>query len=372
MTCTNNGTVDTAELRIEAEGQGGAGEALYQENFAALSPAEIQKMLHELRVHQIELNVRNEGLRRARAELDVARTRSFDLYDLAPVGYCTIAETGLILEANLTVANLLGVARSVLVSQPLGRFILHEDKASYCRYRKQLLKTGQPQVCELRMTKADDAVLWVRLEATIAPAIDGPPVCLVALSDITERQRAEAAHRESEAKHRAIFENMAAACCYDQLIYENGLAVDYRILDVNPSFERITGIPRDRAVGACASGVYGTGQVPFLETYAKVAETGVPAAFEAYFAPIEKYLSVSVGCPGPGRFSTVFTDITESKRAEAKLAEQLDELRRWHNITMGRESRVLELKQEVNELLARAGQPPRYLSVVEEPAGSES
>ena len=96
-------------------------------------------MLHELRVHQIELEMQNEELRRAQAELDAARARYFDLYDLAPVGYCTLSEQGLILEANLTAATLLGVARGALVKQPFTRFILKEDQDIYYLHRKTAL-----------------------------------------------------------------------------------------------------------------------------------------------------------------------------------------------------------------------------------------
>jgi PAS domain S-box-containing protein len=120
----------------------------------ALSPEEIRRMLHELRVHQIELEMQNEELRRAQAELDASRERYFDLYDLAPVGYCTLSEKGLILETNLTAATLLNVTRSEMVNKPITRFILKEDQDIYYRHRKHVFETAEPQTVELRMVKA--------------------------------------------------------------------------------------------------------------------------------------------------------------------------------------------------------------------------
>ena len=155
------------------------------------SPEDIASLIHELRVHQIELNMQNEELRRAQLYLEVSRQRYFDLYDLAPVGYCTLSEKGLILEANLTAATLLSVSRSALVKQRLTRFIFNEDQDIYYRHRKQLFETGEPQACELRMVQQDGIFFWAHLTATTAQETDGESIFRVVMSDITDRKRSE-------------------------------------------------------------------------------------------------------------------------------------------------------------------------------------
>ena len=177
-------------------------------------------MLHELHVYQIELEMQNEELRRAQTELDAARSRYFDLYDLAPVGYFTISERGVIQEANFTAATLLGVARGSLVRQPLTRFIFKEDQDAFYLHRRTLFETrcaeqaGQPQACELRMVKEDGTVFWAHLSATSAQAEDasGGPVCRVTLSDITQRKQAEVILKGySEELERRVAERTAVA-----------------------------------------------------------------------------------------------------------------------------------------------------------------
>ncbi|MGO9259019.1 MAG: sensor histidine kinase [Bryobacteraceae bacterium] len=163
------------------------------EHLDTLSPEEARRVLHELQVHQIELEMQNEELRRTQEELEASRTRYFDLYDLAPVGYFTLSEHGLVLEANLTAAKLLGVARGSLVKQPLSRFILPEDQDIHYRHRKQLVETGTPQVWELRLLRKDAAPFWARVQATMAQDADGATVYRAVVSDIAERKRAEEA-----------------------------------------------------------------------------------------------------------------------------------------------------------------------------------
>ena len=129
-----------AELRRLADAKAVADEARITE---PLSIEETRIMVHELQVHQIELEMQNEELRRTQYELETARACYFDLYNLAPLGYFTISEKGLILESDLTLAALLGVPRSALVKRPITQFILKEDQHIYYLHRKQLFKSLQ-------------------------------------------------------------------------------------------------------------------------------------------------------------------------------------------------------------------------------------
>lgn len=152
----------------------------------------IVKMLHELQVHQIELEMQNEELLRARDEIDATRARYFDLYDRAPVGYCTLSETGLILEANLRAAALLDTVQVALINRPISNFILSDDQDIFYLHRRQVVESGKQHMCELRMVQPDGAPVWMRLESVMAEEGGGAAKLRVALSDISERKRFEA------------------------------------------------------------------------------------------------------------------------------------------------------------------------------------
>ncbi len=188
MTDKENQPDTAAQLRRQAEERLRQEGPLVPESFLGLSPEEISQKLHDLRVHQIELEMQNEELRRTQEELGDSRARYFDLYDLAPVGYMTLGETGLILETNLTAATLLCKARNELVKWPVSNFILKEDQDIYYRHRKQLFETGEPQTCELRMVRPEEPPFWARLDATAAQDKDGSLTCRVVMVDITENK----------------------------------------------------------------------------------------------------------------------------------------------------------------------------------------
>jgi len=186
----------------------GRNAAQLPENLGALSPEEILKLVNELRVHQVELEMQNEELRLTLGKLDASQARYFDFYDLAPVGYFTLGEAGLILQANLTTATLLGVARHELLEQPITRFIFSEDQDSYYLLRKQIVATGAAQACELRLLKQDGTHFWARFDAIAAADENHAPVLRIVLSDVTGRKALEEERRESEEFRRAILDSI--------------------------------------------------------------------------------------------------------------------------------------------------------------------
>jgi two-component system, cell cycle sensor histidine kinase and response regulator CckA len=193
------------------------------EDLADLSPEAGRELLHELRVHQIELEMQNEELRRTQLELEAARARYFDLYDLAPVGYITLSEQGIILEANLTLVDLLGVTRKQVVQRPLTRFIFPPDQDIFYQHRRQLFATGTPQTCELRLLHASGDPLWTQLEATIKPGNDeNGSTCRIIISDIVTRKQAALALRDSHQRLEQAIDQLREAQA--QLVQQERLA----------------------------------------------------------------------------------------------------------------------------------------------------
>ncbi|GAX60096.1 transcriptional regulator [Candidatus Scalindua japonica] len=159
---------------------------------AKLSEAEVRKLAHELQVHQIELEMQNEELRKAQLLIEESRRKYLDLFDFAPLGYFTIDETGLILESNLTGAAMLGIERSLLINKPIAKFIYSEDQDKYYLYIRTVYDGEKANACELKMVKKDGTVFHVQLECSVVhDAGDNVRQCRTLLTDISKRKQSE-------------------------------------------------------------------------------------------------------------------------------------------------------------------------------------
>lgn len=250
MSGSGSPPLTAAALRAVAEAalQQGSARA---EGLAAAAPAparleDTQALLHELQVHQIELEMQNEELRRAQAETQTWRDHYFDLYELAPVGYCSLSPTGRVLQANLTLAGLLGVERATLVGLPLSRFIAapgHDDFYRLCVALLPERRAGAVQAAstrdaqpaqaapqrpddtahsiELQVSRSDGRSFWAQLVARVVSDGDSirpgggadrrqaeRPALALAISDISARKQDQLALQTALAEQQALLKEV--------------------------------------------------------------------------------------------------------------------------------------------------------------------
>src|SRR5208337_4039945 len=124
-----------------------------------------EDIVHELDVHQVELEMQNEALRKTQLELEESRDRYADLYDFAPVGYFTFNQRGVIEEVNLTGAALLGVERKKLLNRGFGRFVAEKDLPGWDRHLIDVRQNPEKQICELLLKREDGSILYAHLES---------------------------------------------------------------------------------------------------------------------------------------------------------------------------------------------------------------
>lgn len=195
---------------------------------ASGTPSDDKKLLHELQVHQIELEMLYENLRHAQDELEKSWACYFDLYDLAPIAYLTIDDQDVIQNANLTAASLLGTTRKILLKSKLVQFIQADNQDDYYLFRRQLIDIGHSRAVELRFVKKDGLAFWGRLEMNRTEGADRQ-LCRVVLSDISTQKANDEYLRQAAAMFESTREGVMVT------------DVHTRILVVNRAFTELTG-----------------------------------------------------------------------------------------------------------------------------------
>jgi PAS domain S-box-containing protein len=280
--------------------------------------------------HRVEL------LERERA-LWVSEERYRRLFETMPVGVTYQDAETTILAANPAAERILGLS----LDQIQGRTSLdprwktiHPDGSDFPGSEHPsmaALRTGKEIRGELMgvFNPSLGSTTWISVSAVPVPGSGSPSEKSVftTFEDVTKQTLAEIALREAEERLRRFFEATQEMVVLHQLVTDAaGSPVDYRIIDCNPRFTAVTGITRERAVGALASVLFGTPQAPYLDTYAAVVQSGKSHTFETFFAPMEKHFRVSAFSTGPGSFATSSHDITDIKLAEAALVASKEEL----------------------------------------------
>lgn len=201
--------------------------------------------------------------------------------------------------------------------------IVHESQREEMgAYFEQIIVERKRFERDYRITRlSDGAVRWVSGKGELVPAGQVPPLKMIGtIQDITERKITEEALEESELRYRQLFERSEGALALHEMVFDaQGKPRDYRFVDVNPAFERYTGLSRSQILGRSALEVLPELEEYWIKLYGRVAATGEPAVFENYARSLGRYYAGSAYSPRPNQFAVSFMDITERKRAEEEV-----------------------------------------------------
>jgi len=228
---------DKARLRQQAEKQL-AGQTGQAQNLSGMDPDEIAQAVHELQVHQIELEMQNEQLRQTQQELEQTRDRYSDLYDFAPVGYCTLSDKGLIAECNLTLCSLLDVNRSSLIGKRFSAFIHPEDQDNYYRFWNQLQKAKTARESQFRMLAKNGQRFFTDLHATVVMESETEKQQVrLAVTNISAQRAAD----DALLRERDLLKNITNTSPAGIVVTD----ADGQIIFANPEAEKILGLEKE-------------------------------------------------------------------------------------------------------------------------------
>jgi two-component system, cell cycle sensor histidine kinase and response regulator CckA len=313
-------TYDPEELRRRAESilKGGQGRWVEPEEVDPL------QLLHELQVHQTELEMQNDELRRAELELEKSRDRYQALYDQAPIGYLTLDPRGTILDANLTATTLLELERPRLLGRTLSSFMATADADQFHLYRQELFASDTKLACELRLESEGGREFCARLESIAVPDAPGEQRrCRTVLLDLSELRAAQQGLRTHESRTRMLLDTAS-----DAII---GIDTAGRIESFNQAAERMFGYRetevQGRNVDVLMSPSHRDAHQLYIERYLATGEARIVGKGHRELIGLRKdgttfALEIGVGewwDGGQRKFTAVIRDISARKQTERKL-----------------------------------------------------
>jgi len=314
----------------------------------------VEEILHELQINQIELEMQNEGLRRAELILEESRDRYIDLYDFSPVGNITLSRDALIDEINLTGAAMLGEERGKLLRRRFVTFIAPEDRDHWYRYFMNVLQRDDKLACGLALLRGDGSRLQVQLDSVRLLGDNKLPAVLIVLSDIAGRKLAGEEVREQEAFFRMIAENI-----------EDFIAVldlEGRRLYNSPSYARLFGEHESMKGTDSFAEIHPDDREHVKRLFKETVQTGIGLQTEYRFVLADGSIRHMESCGGliknsrgqASRVLVVSRDITERKQAE----EQIRNLAFYDTLTQLPNRHMLD--DRLNQTMAASKRTGRY------------
>lgn len=283
-----------------------------------LSEIEMMKLIHELEVHQIELELQNDELRHAKATAELATNKYTDLYDFAPTGYFTLSRLGDIIELNLTGAKMLGKERSKLINSRFGFFISSDTLSVFNLFVEKMFESKSQESCDVTLIKGGNITTYVILTGT---ATHNKECCNMSMVDITERREMEKALQESEDNLRTLFNAMTDA------VFE--MDYDGRYISIAPTSPDLMFRPPDMIVGKTLHEVFPKPEADkFLEFVRRCLDENITSTIEYPLIIKDKTIWFE-GSATPKTKNTVLfiaRDVTDRKQAKEEIKSKNKEL----------------------------------------------
>jgi PAS domain S-box-containing protein len=201
--------------------------------------ADVLKLMHELEVHQVELELINEELTRAKEDAEVAREKYIGLFDFAPSGYFILTRKGKITELNLSGANMLGKNRSQLKNSLFGFFVSNETKPVFNLFLEKVFSGKAKESCEISLLTDVKLPVYVHLTGILNEKSEQ---CFVTAVDITGRKKAEEAIQKGKERFTKAFRSIPDALIISRM--EDG-----KIVEVNNSWQKVFGYSNEESIG---------------------------------------------------------------------------------------------------------------------------
>lgn len=272
---------------------------------------DLKGVFHELQTYLAELEFQNDELRQAFEERSKSHQFLQELFEHAPVGYCVLSRIGIILDANATICRFLGLERSRVLGRSFGRFVHPEYQAKLFAHL-QALRNDATAGTELRIAIDQKTTRPVLMESMRQH--EHPDQIYTVVVDMSQRRLGSERLQSDEEKFRLLFsEMMAAAAVLDVYVDDVGKPVDAVVLDVNPAFERTTGISRDSAIGKRILEVMPLIERHCFEALSDALLMGKTKPFEIRHQQMKKHFELKAFRLKQGRVVVTGMDITESK-----------------------------------------------------------